>query len=389
MGNNTGKGNVFRTMRYLYMIDVINNSNNNENNSSKVKSTTLYNIMLLTESDSTDSVSNGVNTRKSHIEVSSMNKETLFRQVEKLAKLGSVSLENFKFEKNNNNTGNIELVATNGSFKRFSSCLKPVVIIKEYKDKDTERTIGYLIANSKGQVRKISESSLKSYCKNIISLGSIPIQNAQFVTSINAIRGYVENQFPIEYIYRKKNEHSIPATPTKNVNSEIVKEIKTEMDSVADEKALEKAKKDAQLEKLRKIYTDDQIKELFLARKNKVQIQIIANPKLSAGQMRIIWQCEARGFRARVFASPEYSIESMRFLAAELENKTPINEILNPAYTPEQMFQIQLGVELGLNVSSYSHPDNSASEMEIRVKELEADMWNKDWSQIRVIKGSN
>lgn len=254
------------------------------------------------------------------------------------------------------------------SFARFdklsdNSC--GVVILSKIVKED-ESTMGYKVASiSNGQsfrVTNVTEKELLAYCKRFMvkkekqesisnkKLNSAPIQNA--MVKINKeqnkffISAYPGEQFIKEYYKVNTNKYS--------------EAHKAKADNKID-------KKKDNLDALKKIYTDDQIKELMIGSKQGLKIKLYANPKLSAQQMKVLRSGLEKGLDISYIAFPEYEHTCMRSYILDMENGINIKQYLNPKYSYEQLSELSLAADLGLDISKMGNPSLSASEMsEIR-----------------------
>lgn len=259
-----------------------------------------------------------------------------------------------------------KIVGKTGSMDRFlGSSTGPIVILAEIRNKDSV-LLGYRVANRSGEVRRISLTDTLRFCAESKKNGHVAIQNAIYVETTaerhGFIRAYPNGEYVIEYIKSSnKNKYS------KTANTENKEEARA-------------IKKD----KLEDLFTKEQIVELRKAKDAGVDPRLIGNNKLSAEQMRIVWEAEKNGFRGRIFADPAYTIENMKFYSAELECKSDITQLLNPNYSLEQIFEISLGLDMGLDVSKYANPKNSA----VKMSEMRSDLEHKVWKNYTVHFGS-
>jgi len=156
-----------------------------------------------------------------------------------------------------------------------------------------------------------------------------------------------------------------------------VKRIERSVPSTSHKAVVDENTNKSRLERIKELFTKEQIEQINTGLKNKVNVKIYANPKLSAEQMKILREALELGLQAQLFADPEYSVDSMRTYKADLKYGVDISHYLNPKYNAEQLSELSIGVDEGLNVSAYADPDIDANEMaEIRLR-LETNMWDK------------
>lgn len=246
---------------------------------------------------------------------------------------------------------------TTGSFERFKNpnCM---VIISEIRTGDgTERVVGYKVAFPSGDVKNLRVGDVHKICTNAINHGAVAIQNAQFVAETKDkaayIRGYLKDQFIVEHLAFTKPSNVKPAEPVK-----------------ADTEKL------SALDKLKKIYTEDQIKQLADGKRTGVDIRVYANPKLSAPQMAEIKKGLQRKVESGLFASPEFSVESMAAYRIEMEGGVEVRNFINPEYTADQIFELGTAVSHGVDIKTLADPKKSANDMAKERIELETKIFS-------------
>ncbi|MEM4385784.1 MAG: hypothetical protein QXD03_04480 [Candidatus Anstonellales archaeon] len=250
-----------------------------------------------------------------------------------------------------------KVVGNTGGFSRFNNGVnRPLVVISEILVEGTNEVKGYKVASYDGVVKNIMLKDLIAYCRDIVSKGGVPLQNAQYVSATEGqrdfIRSYPGAEFIKEYIPLRKNPHAEAA-----------------IDKKVDNKS--------NTTNLEDIFTPEQLEQLKLGKKNGVDIKVYANPKFTPEQMKFIRECLEEGINAKLFADPAYSIEVMMFLRGELKYGYDIRPYLNPKYTLEQLMEISIGIIAGVDISKFADPKLTPKEMfEIRIK-LEKEMWKE------------
>lgn len=269
--------------------------------------------------------------------------------------------------------GNFEIAGNNlkmieGSLDRYTikNGSSVVVILNELRSNDTDECIGYSVIRFNGkqtQVTRITLQNIKNYClKSKMAGNNVPIANGQYVqttkdgkgnTKVDHIRSYRPEGYPVEHLnvnVKNANAHKADISHNKTASG---------------------------VQKFKELFTQEQLKELVDAKRNNVNIKIIANPKLSAEQMHIIWTTEAEKLPGRKFASHLYSVEQMEFLKSELEDGFEIDFMLNPLYNTEQMTQLSLAHDYNIDLKVIGNPENTAEAMEKMISNLLDITWNK------------
>lgn len=126
-------------------------------------------------------------------------------------------------------------------------------------------------------------------------------------------------------------------------------------------------------------FTPEQRKELALAKKDGVPIRLIADPKLSPQQMRVLWVSKAKyGSCSEYFASPKYSVDVMKFYADRLVTEQMVKEcadLLNrPDFSLEKLEILYLAICEGVDYSTFIDAP-TAEEMRVEYEMARAKMW--------------
>lgn len=274
-----------------------------------------------------------------------------------------------------------EVVTTQGSIGRYTlTNYNKLVILAELRATGSNETIGYRVADSKCNVRKIKLEDMIAFgrelaAKSKLGLKSgqlkealIPFPNGQFVSRDGVksefIRSYESVGFPVEYMnISRENKNAHAANINYNKAAKLV-----------EEKAAKKSP-----------FTPEQMKELNRAKKMNVDIRIIANPELSPKQMRVIADTEAEGLPGRLFADPKYKVSSMLFFRTELETGGNIKHMLSPKYNLDQLYQLSRAYINGVDLRKVADPNMEASRME----QIIEDESKKTWKDFRVIEGGS
>ena len=249
-----------------------------------------------------------------------------------------------------------EIKASAGDFSRFNNGInKPLVVIGEIVD-NKALTLGYKLANCDGSVVTKSLPTVIDYCERTTRNEGIPLQNGIYVPAADGqkafIRSYPNAGFPKE-IHASRTSHNTRPT-------------------YVDKQAGER-----NISRLEQLFSKEQIEQLKLGKQNGMDIRIIANNKLSPRQMAIIRKCEENGLAGRLFANPDYSLDCMLFLMAELRTGGDIRPLLNTKYNEDQMFELSIARDLGLPTSEMDDPSLSAHEMSERRIRLANGMWKR------------
>lgn len=244
-----------------------------------------------------------------------------------------------------------------GDLSRFDNGVnRPIVILSEIIV-DGQGTVGYKTITYDGVVKNITLSKLLSYCHDVDRRGGIPIQNGMYVKEQGGIKAHIRcypyGDYIVERLERKVSDYAKPV------------------------KLLKDSKSKQAMAKLEEMFNRDQIRELKLGRQNGVDIKVLANNKLSAGQMKIIRETLEEGLRAELFADPAYSIDAMRLLRSDMKFGIDVKCYMSPEYSAEQLMELSVGCMSGVDISRYANPKNTPNEMsEIRIR-LENNIWKE------------
>lgn len=250
--------------------------------------------------------------------------------------------------------GNIN--GKNSSLTRFDASKTghhPVVIIAQYQTEEG-RLIGYSIATYEGKVKSIPLKDMIAYGVRCNKSGTIPVQNAIFVPSDETKRAHFKSYPNMPFIVSLHNTGKNKYVDTRKV----------------DMKANEKS-----LSKINEIFTEAQIHQLKLGKAHGIDYKVYANPNLSPEQMKVLREGLEKGINVKPFSHPDYSALSMMYYIDCIENNINIKPFLSSKYKPDQLFQLSLASELGLNIEKICNPKLGASEMAEIVERLEAKVW--------------
>lgn len=257
-------------------------------------------------------------------------------------------------------------------FRQKGFRITPITVLTELHDSEG-KLIGYRYASNNGTVfMRRTEDFLKD-CAELVDKAWAsrtqlaqepfkPVQNMKYIPagakSNNTGKAFVSiysesNPLPVEVIATSRNQYASAEEPKVQKNEQNV----------------------SKKEQLESIFTKEQLAELRQADKSKVDIRIIGNPELSPEQMHSIWTVEAKGFPARKYATPEYSVEFMNFLGLMLQTGTDISPVLVPKYNKDQALEILAGRTEGLDFNEYADPSNSADIM----RSIRKDMYHNIW----------
>lgn len=270
-------------------------------------------------------------------------------------------------------------IITDGSIKRYMS--KPnkeeSVILSEIRNKDTNELLGYRLArmyNGGCKIVKEPLSTVLGRCLEFRKHNTYYTSNGVYVPAIidggkiakkAFIKSYKSEGFLIEYIHVVRHNEDANAARINPANRRNIEN----------------------KSKLTDIFTKDQIMELKLAKNAGVDVRVIANPKLSPKQMRIIWKTEAEKLPGRKFADPKYSVEQMDFYSVELETGGKIDYMLDPRYSVDQLYQLSMAYNQGLDLSQLLNPKLSPEKMSRIIGDLQSATWNKEYYTL--LKGNH
>ena len=125
-------------------------------------------------------------------------------------------------------------------------------------------------------------------------------------------------------------------------------------------------------------FTPEQRREIALAKKDGIDIRLIANPELSPEQMRVLWVSKKKGAYSEYFASPKYSVEVMKFYADRLVSQKIVREcsdlLARPEYTVDKLTELYLAVCEGIDYSSFID-EADAEAMYVQREKLRSKLW--------------
>ena len=233
--------------------------------------------------------------------------------------------------------------------------------------------LGYRIADKDGAVKRISLVDAIKIGVKYSQNGYTPFANAILVQAAGRkphYKSYVAEGFPTERIpVNRTTPKAKPAVIPKPSSPEA--------------KAVKQMDNKEASNKLSDIFSPEQLKELRACKVAGVNPRVIANPKLSAMQMRVVWLTEKEGYKGRVFADPAYPVENMEFLRCELETKTDIRSMLNPKFNIDQLYALSYAYVMGANMTKIADPSIPAKKMDQMVD----DECQKIWRDFKVIEG--
>lgn len=272
-----------------------------------------------------------------------------------------IVLKNVEIAKVNNK---LELRWTKGAKSRFdktdndTAYQYPLVIISEIRIKETNRLIGYRVCNRDGRIDTVRLMTAYQYAKirKLRNPESIPFQNAIYNEKSemrkDSIKGYVENQFIIEYVSIHK------PTNVEKANVDIIENKK-------------------QISRLEELFNQDQIEQLKLGKKSGVNIRIYGNNKLTADKMLVIRKALEDGVDPRPFADPSFTADAMRAYSMALKTGVDIKDFINPKYTVTQIFELSTAWINGVDLKKLADPNKSANDIAKERIILETELWGK------------
>ena len=276
-----------------------------------------------------------------------------------LEKLGKVKFLNVTKSEDNKIKGfpasldRFKPVAGAAGHNQRGGVFRPIVILSELISSEGF-LIGYKIATANGEVKNIINKELIAFCNRAVKAGAIPIQNGMFVAESNGVKAHIKSYpnspFITETLQVNKNKH------VEKANVRLANNEKT-------------------LNKLEEIYSKEQIHELRLGKKAEVDIRVYANPNLSAEQMSALRKGLAKGVDPKwlkLIASPAFSKDCMNFYIADLESGCDIRSYVNPKYNIHQLSVLSIGAEAGVDISKFSNPELTATEMQEIEERLES-----------------
>lgn len=244
-----------------------------------------------------------------------------------------------------------------GALNRFDDKKhRPFVIISQLVN-DNDKLLGYRVASYEGTVKNVPLKEMLAFGNRITKAGSIPVQNAIFVSADG-----------------DKREH-FKSYPNCNFLSEV---IQTKRNEASDKRRVPLQRNEKTLSNLEEIYSKEQLVQLKLGREHGVDIRVYANPALKPNQMTVLREGLEQKLNVKPFAFPEYDYYAMRYYSDCLQNGIDIRQFLNPKYNIGQISELSLAVELGLDITKMCNPELKADEMaEIRER-LERNIWKDE-----------
>lgn len=120
-----------------------------------------------------------------------------------------------------------------------------------------------------------------------------------------------------------------------------------------------------------------------MAKKDNIDIRLIANPELSSEQMRVLWVSKKKGAYSEYFAKPEYSVDVMKFYADRLLTKKMVQEcadlLSNPKYSVPQLTELYLAVCEGIDYTTFK--DLPANSMYVERERLRSKLWSSEFGE--------
>ena len=131
------------------------------------------------------------------------------------------------------------------------------------------------------------------------------------------------------------------------------------------------------LKKLEEIFSKEQIEQLKLGKRQGMNIKKIANPKLSAQQMKALRGIESCGHDCKVFADPRYSVEALMLIKAEAKYHGDLSCMMNPEYSAEQLAILSIANDDGIDIKKLGGPKVNVEEMQERLVRLQMETWKQ------------
>lgn len=251
-----------------------------------------------------------------------------------------------------------------GVFSRLQETngVSPRIIIAEITSKGG-RQLGFMLLDKSGRVYKVKKDDVVALCEQAKVRGVSYLQNGIYRVQDKVARIASYPNKPFIKIVVDTNKRR--ATKIKNTT-----DVMSHVDKQRNKENLKHEDK----------YSDLQRKELDMAKANGVNPLIIANPKLSPKQMRVIWASKKNGMASEYFANPKFSLEAMRFFADRLVDRKMFNEckpIMRPEFDVNQLTELYLGIYSGIDYMSYADPSLSSEDMYFKRVELESKFYKK------------
>lgn len=231
-----------------------------------------------------------------------------------------------------------------------------VILAEIYKN---NALIGYSVAyrnNSGVSVKNISKADAIRLSKTYIENSYRAFHNAVYVAPTLQKSGFIKN-------YTNGNEFMRIDLFDKKKSPTIYR---------ADSNALDDLDNGDQSS-----FSKEQLEILSNCKRNGLPVEKIANPKLSPKQMSLLIKLEKLGVDCRYFSDPKASLSGLAFYVAEAETGAG-DDIMNyiyPELSGEQLFEVSLGYESGVDYDQYAKKEIYPTEMaEIRLR-LESELW--------------
>lgn len=255
-----------------------------------------------------------------------------------------------------------KLIGRTASISRFSelglkSSYRQYLVLSELR-LDNDKLIGYKLIDSSGVVMNYKLSDVLNKCNEYSKYGKVLLINGIYVAETDDRKAHIKS-FPDAPFYKEV------------IGTKKAKPVKPEEIGIKDKKKYDANKVD----KLKEIYTDEQITQLKIGRKNGVDIRIYSNPKLSAEQMRTLRCGLEMGVNVRKYAYPEFNSANMSVYNYDQANGLDINTYLNPAFSFQQLSALSTANGDGIDVKSIANPKISAYEMLERAERMRVMTW--------------
>lgn len=245
----------------------------------------------------------------------------------KLAELGRFVLSRGYKPLNFSVTSNGEVQQDAGSFDRFHPG-GVMVVLGRYTSRGG-RTVGYrLVSSLSGAVVAMRTGDILARAKG---LDRPFLQNG-------IIRGDMINCYP-------SHDYKVLFADTKQSRRVQTGEAVTVQDrgTAAMVQRREKAESSGGAK-----FTAEQLKEIQACREKGIDSKFIEDVRLTPKQMRILWVSKSNGALSEYFASPEYSVQAMKFYADRLFGKKLVKDCMPmlrvPTLTVDKLSELYLCV---------------------------------------------
>ena len=246
-----------------------------------------------------------------------------------------------------------KIVEDFGSLKRLEPTVRgliPHIILAKYCS-PTGGILGYFLLNTAtGKVVRAKPNAVYEAAKKAKEVNGVFLQNGiyRFSDGKDQIAAFPGKSYHTFFQKLKKNPQKL--------NSEV--DIKRNKENLEKKQASK--------------YTKEQLAELNNAKKCGVDPILIANPKLTPEQMRVLWVGKKNKACIEYFANPKYSLEQMQFLVERIISKQAAVEcrvLISPKYSVEQMNELYISIFDGVDYTLYADPKISADDMFLKRKE--------------------